>query len=217
MLIPNYVLKIDNHKPVLETKEMISICCDKGGYDEAIYIMKNDLEIHKDFTEHMYVLLTNSQNEFIGISELSHGSQLTTGSSAVRELLIIVLLSGATRFYLFHNHPDGLAKCSINDQNHMSKITFILTFINDIEIIDSIVINSNGEWTSCKAEFLHEKNDGDEDEDKTDEDLLQRILFDDVIDEIPNVDFDYEFTEKDIIKKDNDYILDDPDEWLRLI
>lgn len=158
MFIPNYILKLDNNKPILVEKEKISVNYNKGGYDEAISVFKDTLKLHEEFVEHVWLLLMNSQNEFIGISELSKGEH-NSSPMPVKELLITVLLSGATRFFMIHNHPEGITRCSTDDINIFGKINLALSFISGIEFIDSLIIAANGEWTSYKIENNPE-NDG---------------------------------------------------------
>lgn len=144
--IPMYSLKIDQYKPVLEVQDILHVGYSKGGTEEIVYDLIGDLEYHKQFTEHLYVMLVNIQNEFIGFAELSHGSQILT-TTPIRELLIITLLSGANRIYLIHNHPGVSAELSSDDINTVGFVKMALTHL-DIELIDSIVISSNGTWNS---------------------------------------------------------------------
>lgn len=162
MFIPNYILKLDNNKPILVEKEKIPVNYNKGGYDEAISIFKDTLKLHEEFVEHVWLLLMNSQNEFIGISELSKGEH-NSSPTPVKELLITVLLSGATRFFMIHNHPEGTIHFSTDDINMFGKINLALNFISGIEFIDSLIISSNGEWNSYKTENDSKDNDSDSD------------------------------------------------------
>lgn len=149
--IPNYVLKIAGYKPFLSEKEFIPISYRKGGYEEAVEIMQNDLKINDSFSEHLWLLLMDSQNSFIGVSELSVGSQNHI-LIPIREIIITVLLSGASRFFLFHNHSTGVLEESIDDYNFANKIRMAIMGIDDIVFLDSIIMTPDGRWTSHKIE-----------------------------------------------------------------
>ena len=166
--IPHYILTIDGHRPVLkQVEEDLCVGYNQGGLNEVLWNVMHSLELHKQFTEHLYVLMLNNQNHFIGFSELSHGSQKET-PVPIRELLITLLLSGATKFYLIHNHPDAPARLSTNDFNAVGFLNLALTNL-DIELVDSIIISSDGNWTSYKKETEPQEEDEELEDEYEDE------------------------------------------------
>ena len=168
-MIPNYVLRIKDGRPELFVKEMFNVKFKEIGYDEIVEVMINNIQMHSEFTEHLYVALGDYQNKFLGISEISHGNQ-TSSLLYIRELLIIILLSGANRFFIIHNHPEGELEFSKADYNLVGKIMLAIQPFENIEFVDSIIITPDGEWnwgkntaedkSEMKNNFEEYENDG---------------------------------------------------------
>lgn len=151
ILIPEYSLHCDKYKPILIEIGKKSIRYNTiSSVEDLCNICIGDLKLHHSFTEHLYVFMTDLQNHIIGIAELSHGSHRET-PVPIKELLIILLLSGANRFYLLHNHPSNVNKLSAADFNAVSHIQLALNNL-DLDLIDSVVITNKGEYTSYYIE-----------------------------------------------------------------
>ena len=77
-----------------------------------------------------------------GVFELSHGSA-DTSIIKMRELAIFLLLSGANKFIVAHNHPNGSKDVSVNDINITRKIQEMANFI-EVDFLQHFTIGNDG-------------------------------------------------------------------------
>ncbi len=160
--IPEYELLVDRYRPILNVKREIEVSLKEiQETKDVVNIMKDAIGIHKYYTEHLYILLMNDQNIITGISEMAIGGKGEV-SVPIKEMIITLLLSGATRFYMIHNHPDAPAILSTDDNDLVNTVRFAIKII-DIELIDSIVISSDGEWSSYEVENDFELEESEND------------------------------------------------------
>ena len=83
--------------------------------------MRNIFRIDKQTEEYVYAIAVNSKGKPIGFFEISHGS---VNMSVVnpREIFIKLLLCGASKFFLVHNHPSQDCTPSKEDFNVTKRI-----------------------------------------------------------------------------------------------
>lgn len=98
----------------------------------SLYNMRNLAE------EYVYALAVDTRCKIIGVFEISHGTA-TCSVVNPREIFIRLLLCGASKFFLVHNHPSG--------STHPSKEDITLTErVNDagkligLDLLDHIII-----------------------------------------------------------------------------
>ena len=116
------------------------------------HIIKSVIEKgHKDKTFTMSSQLEKAQ----GVFELSHGSA-DTSIIKMRELAIFLLLSGANKFIVVHNHPNGSKDVSVNDINITRKIQEMANFI-EVDFLQHFTIGNDG-YDTC---IDNEENDED--------------------------------------------------------
>ena len=91
--------------------------------------------------EYVYVLSFNCRMEILGVFQLSHGNSIES-KIGMRELGIFLLLTGAEKFIIAHNHPNGSSEISGSDflvTNRMNELSRLI----DIEFIQHFVIGSD--------------------------------------------------------------------------
>ena len=106
----------ENNLPMLKEKEKIQWDSDFSTYDKIIDFLNQIFEMEYLEEEYVYVISFNWQMIPQGVFELSHGTA-DTSIIKMRELAIFLLLSGANKFIVAHNHPNGSKDASVNDIN----------------------------------------------------------------------------------------------------
>lgn len=121
-IIKEYELfKDEEGHPFLKIKREFSYETDV--FNESIDIVRMMVElfnVHEFFVEHSYVLAFNYSNRLLGVSELGRDSDIQT-PVAFKILFMELLLMGANKFVLIHNHPNNIVEPSIADINLGSK------------------------------------------------------------------------------------------------
>ncbi len=115
---------------------------------EIVNILNKHLKMDKLSSEHFYAVSLTSSLYPKGILQLNIGTYDGTIINK-RDLAIGLLLTGAERFYIFHNHPGYSKKPSDED----IKITEIIEELADLIGVDfdkHIVITKN-HYEECKS------------------------------------------------------------------
>lgn len=108
---------------------------------------------HLDFMaeEYLYALAMDTKGKPVGIFQISHGC--VNGSVCnPREILIRMLLAGASTFALIHNHPSGDPTPSTLDVNATRKVIEASNLIG-VEMVDHIIVGQN-KYISLQEEHL---------------------------------------------------------------
>lgn len=74
--------------------------------EKIVAFMNKAYQLHKRAEEYIYMLSCDTKERHAKVFEISHGTA-TSSILNSRELFIRLLLSGATGFFLVHNHPSG--------------------------------------------------------------------------------------------------------------
>lgn len=135
-----------NNFPILKEKEKIQWNSDFSTYDRIVDFLNQTFEMKYLEEEYIYVISFNCQMIPQGVFELSHGSA-DTSIIKMRELAIFLLLSGANKFIVAHNHPNGSKNVSANDINITRKIQEMANFI-EIDFIQHFTIGNDG-YDAC--------------------------------------------------------------------
>lgn len=114
---------------------------------ERIWELCKAMRMNERATEMVLLLVFNSANHIICISELSTGS-MDRSIMSVREVARTVLLAGGISCVLAHNHPSGDTTPSDTDITITHKLIRGLREL-DIEILDHIIVGRN-EYTSLR-------------------------------------------------------------------
>lgn len=130
----------DAKQPIL-VKEYAKNYTECNALDTPDMIVKaiQDLFYVADMAEeYAYLIAMDTKCNILNIFELSHGSACYT-SVGVREIMIRLLLSGATTFVILHNHLTGDVKPSKEDiavTDRLSKASKII----GISFLDHIIL-----------------------------------------------------------------------------
>lgn len=117
-------------------------------YEEIYDMMCSSFHMDILNEEYTYVIAFNIQSELLGVFNISHGE---IGKSAVniQILFTFLILTGAYKFILVHNHPSGSLEISLEDINLTNSISRVCNFI-DIKMEEHMIISSKG-YSLAKA------------------------------------------------------------------
>jgi DNA repair protein RadC len=102
--------------------------------------------------EHGLLLALDTKYRLIDVEQVSIGTADHT-FLAPREVYRDALLYGATAIAVAHNHPSGDPKPSVEDVGITERLARAGITLG-VELIDHLVIGSDGEWTSLAREGL---------------------------------------------------------------
>ena len=97
--------------------------------------------------EAVYVMLLNTKNMALGINMVSMGD-ISSSIVHPREVFKAAILANAAGIVMFHNHPSGDTKPSLDDEV-VSKRIYAAGEIIGISLLDHIIIGANNH-TSLK-------------------------------------------------------------------
>ena len=110
--------------------------------------------IGKSNIEKIGAIFVDSTNKIINYTTLAMG-----GIDAVKlplaELFKVALLCNASKFVIAHNHPSGILEITPPDIQLTKKIGTIANLF-DMELIDSIIINMNGDIISIREHITEQ-------------------------------------------------------------
>ena len=113
--------------------------------EEVVSIFKS-LGFHKSDREHTYIALLNVKGQITGIEEVSVGDQSRCLLSP-REYYKVAVYTSAAATIMCHNHPSGDPTPS-NEDIYTTKRLKDAGNVLGIELLDSIVIGSTGDYYS---------------------------------------------------------------------
>jgi DNA repair protein RadC len=153
----NIINDYENH-PKLNIQREIDINGENISIEESVEILNQYFNMYCLAFEHIYMIGFDNKMNIVGIFLIS------TGTSKLchfyqKNIATYLLLSGAERFILYHNHPNGTLEISEDDK---SSIIYFknLSSILDIEFIDSIIISKNG-WKCIERGVSYEYDEED--------------------------------------------------------
>lgn len=83
-------------------------------YWSVANVFRSIYDLDKCSEEYMYVIAFNHAGDWLGIMNIAHGGQTET-TLDIKTIFIFLLLTGANKFILVHNHPSGALRISDND------------------------------------------------------------------------------------------------------
>ena len=88
--------------------------------------------------EHLWTLCCDTQLHIVGVFEVSHGT-VDGASASPKDILKRVLLTGASSFFVVHNHPSGMCYPSDYD-NALTRKLYELGRLLELELLDHVII-----------------------------------------------------------------------------
>lgn len=110
--------------------------------------------IGKSNIEKIGVIFVDSTNKIINFTTLAMGG-IDTVKLPLAELFKTALLCNASKFVVAHNHPSGILEITPPDIQLTKKIGTIANLF-DMELIDSIIINMNGDIISIREHIMEQ-------------------------------------------------------------
>lgn len=110
--------------------------------------------IGKSNIEKIGVIFVDSTNKIINFTTLAMGG-IDTVKLPLAELFKTALLCNASKFVIAHNHPSGILEITPPDIQLTKKIGTIANLF-DMELIDSIIINMNGDIISIREHIMEQ-------------------------------------------------------------
>lgn len=111
-------------------------------YTEIINLFNELYQLNVCSEEYVYVIALNSDNEFLGIINISHGSQ-TESNVYIKTIFTFLLLVGASKYFVIHNHPNGTPEISSFDFE-ITNLIESATNLFETEFVEHIIISRKG-------------------------------------------------------------------------
>lgn len=161
MRINMYNLELDEKKhPVLVKEKGFNYAANRVCRPHEVVNMCNEL-LHLDARaeEYVYAIAVTSKQEVLGIFEISHGT-INASLLQPREILIRMLMSGATGMIILHNHPSGDSSPSKEDMVVFQRIKDAAGLVG-LAFNDFIVVGSANYYYSFRENgFYKDKKIG---------------------------------------------------------
>ena len=139
MKIKEYIIVNDNEKhPKLKEKNVIEWDDKFLNYDKIVKFLNSNFNMNILSEEYVYVLSFNCRMEILGVFQLSHGNSIES-KIGMKELGTFLLLTGAEKFIVAHNHPNGSSEISGSDflvTNRMNELSRLI----DIDLSQHFII-----------------------------------------------------------------------------
>ncbi len=129
------------YKNTVPKHERVTIKSADNVYD----LVKPYFDSFMDYREGAYLVLMNKSNEVLGVSSISLGG-IDSTIMDIRMIAQLSLLSNATNIIVVHNHPSGTLRPSDSDVSISKRILESMRHF-DIELIDSIIVSSEGYYS----------------------------------------------------------------------
>lgn len=149
--IQEYQMLLNASKiPYLEKKKSYLCESNCNSPENVAEIMEKCFQMSNLPEEHVYAIALNTRNSIIGVFEISRGTVAASLLSA-REILIRMLIVGATHFLICHNHPSGHLQPSKYDVDSTKNIVNAGRTIG-IPLVDHLIIG-DGRYVSLLEEY----------------------------------------------------------------
>ena len=144
MKIKEYIILRDGEQhPYLKTKTEFEWNKSFLATENIINFVNESNFMNQLDEEYVYITSLNCQMKPLGVFQLSHGNWFQTDIK-MRELGIFLLLTGAERFIIAHNHPNGSCQPSEGDFKITNKMNEFSDLI-DIQLLQHYVIGKD-DW-----------------------------------------------------------------------
>lgn len=144
MKIKEYIILRDGEQhPYLKTKTEFEWNKNFLATENIINFFNESYFMNQLDEEYVYIISLNCRMKPLGVFQLSHGNWFQTDIK-MRELGIFLLLTGAERFIIAHNHPNGSCQPSEGDFKITNKMNEFSDLI-DIQLLQHYVIGKD-DW-----------------------------------------------------------------------
>ena len=143
----------ENECPVIvkESAKNITGVNDIMSPHAIVDIAKRLLNLDRKVEEYLYLFAVRG-SKLQGVFEVSHGS-VDFSAAEPQQIFTRLLLAGANKFILLHNHPGGNKNPSAEDMNVTSRLGVFGEFCG-IKCLDHIILTSDGDYFSFAEEGL---------------------------------------------------------------
>jgi DNA repair protein RadC len=107
--------------------------------------------------EQVWILCLNMKSEVIAREKICDGS-LTESPIYPRKIVASALKHNAAKIILFHNHPGGVVKPSMEDVTATSTIIGVIRNL-DMEMLDHIITSDNRFYSFAASRFINQDID----------------------------------------------------------
>lgn len=140
MNITKYRMELDENRHSILVRESDTEY-DGENFNDPLAVaemLKSNYRLHAQAEEHMYIVATTAACKPLGVFEIAHG-WVNGASARPREIIIRLLLAGASGFVLCHNHPSGDCRPSKADIQVTERIKKCADFMA-VDLYDHIII-----------------------------------------------------------------------------
>jgi DNA repair protein RadC len=153
-------------KEIVAVYTPVQIRCAVGALIAEAPAIHSAEEVHRLFSfmeyetrEQFFALHLNTKHEILCLDQVSVGS-LTSSIVHPREVFKSALLSSAAAILFVHNHPSGDPTPSKDDYAIHERLCQAGKLLC-IPVLDSVIIGSNGRYTSLATESITNEDDED--------------------------------------------------------
>lgn len=142
MRITKYKTELESDAVVLVKEKCVNY--NTGNFTNpatVVDVMKNVFRIDKETEEYVYIIAINSKNKPIGFFEISHGT-VDLSITNPREIFMKLLLCGASKFFLVHNHPSQDPSPSQDDYAVTKRIKECGLLLG-VNLVDHIIVGND--------------------------------------------------------------------------
>lgn len=152
------VVRDKEQHPKLKEKNIVEWKSDFLDYNNIVNFLNTNFYMNILNEEYVYVLSFNLKMELLGVFQLSHGN-FEESKICMRELGIFLLLTGAEKFVVAHNHPNGTCEISAADFEVTNKMRELSDLLG-INIMQHFIIGADSYDFSIEVEeYCEEKED----------------------------------------------------------
>lgn len=141
MKVIKYNLKISDNLPKLVKEKSKEYSGDNiSSPKDVASLMSSVYHLDKMAEEYTYAIGVDTKGKILGVFEISHGT-VDMALISPREIFIRMLLCGACRMFIIHNHPSGDPTPSQEDIKLIKRIKECSQLLN-IPLLDHIILGN---------------------------------------------------------------------------
>lgn len=92
--------------------------------------------------EYVYVVAFNHAGDWLGVINIAHGGQIDVAVD-VKTIFTFLLLTGANKFIMLHNHPSGILRISDDDYELTERVQSLANEFT-FDFLEHIVLSRKG-------------------------------------------------------------------------
>ena len=151
-MVYRYRMELDDHKmPTLVREAGYGGATLATPEELAVFLNQNE-HLGSRAEEHFYAVALDTRLHALGVFEVSHGT-VDYSTANPREVFIRLLLAGAVRFALAHNHPSGDCTPSEPDVK-VTKLFSDAGKLMRLPLVDHIILGENSTYCSMHEQGL---------------------------------------------------------------